>query len=249
MLRIQNLNKNFDGTCAVSDFSLDLQPEKITSIIGPNGAGKSTLFNIATGFLKQDSGTILFNDTSLDGFPAWKRTQRGLSRTFQNLRLLKKLSVLDNVLIARQHQRGEKLFNSLFLFSENSSEHKRNIEKSLSYLEFVGLIDKKNELAENLSYGQQKLLTLACCIAAESSLLLLDEPVAGVQPATIGKICSLLEELVRKQQKTVLLIEHNIDVVSEISDLIVVMDEGRKIAEDKPAMIKINPEILEAYLS
>jgi ABC-type branched-subunit amino acid transport system ATPase component len=249
MFEIKNLNKSFNGLQAVKDFSLSLLPNKITSLIGPNGAGKTTVFNIVTGYLTEDSGAISFNNDSIVNLPSWKIARKGISRTFQYLRLFRKLTVLENVLLARQNQSGENLFTALFTFSQNSSEHKQHIDKCVYLLEYVGLSDKQNDLAENLSYGQQKLLSIACCLAAEPKLLLLDEPVAGVQPAMIEKIITILKELVEKEKKTILLIEHNIDVVLDISDTIVVMDEGKKIAEDKPSVIRNNPAILEAYLS
>lgn len=249
MLDIQNLNKSFDGLCAVDDFSLNLQPAKITSLIGPNGAGKTTVFNIVTGYLTQDNGSILYKGNSLIGLSPWKIARFGISRTFQNLRLFKKLTALENVLLARQDQSGEKFLNALITFSIKSHEHQKHIEKATSLLEFVELVDERDEFAENLSYGQQKLLSIACCLAAEPTLLLLDEPVAGVQPAMIEKIITIMKHLVENDNKTIFLIEHNIEVVMEISDTIVVMDEGKKIAEDKPLVIHNNAEILEAYLS
>jgi ABC-type branched-chain amino acid transport systems, ATPase component len=224
-------------------------PNKITSLIGPNGAGKTTVFNIVTGYLNEDSGSISFDNDSIVNTQPWRRARKGISRTFQDLRLFRKLTVLENVLLARQNQSGENLLKAVFSFSQNSIEHKQHIDKCLSLLDYVELSDKKDDLAENLSYGQQKLLNIACCLATEPKLLLLDEPVAGVQPAMIEKIITILKELVEKEKKTILLIEHNIDVVLNISDSIVVMDEGKKIAEDKPSVIRNNPVILEAYLS
>jgi len=249
MLEIKNLHKSFDGLKAVNDFSLSLQKGKITSLIGPNGAGKTTVFNIISGYLDHDIGNIFYNNVSLSNLSPWRRSRLGISRTFQNIRLFKKLTALENVLLARQDQSGEKFLNALLTFSIKSPEHQKHIEKVTSLLEFVGLVDKRDDFAENLSYGQQKLLSIACCLAAEPALLLLDEPVAGVQPAMIEKIISIMKHLVVKDNKTIFLIEHNIEVVMEISDTIVVMDEGKKIAEDKPSVIHNNTEILEAYLS
>lgn len=249
MIEIKNLHKNFDGLKAVDDFSLIIQQGKITSLIGPNGAGKTTVFNIVTGFLEPDSGTVSFKNSSLSDLTPWQIAQRGIARTFQNLRLFKRLTALENVLLGEKHQSGERFLNALFNFSSESKEHKDHLSKAISLLEFVGLKDYQNELAENLSYGQQKLLTIACCLASEPEVLLLDEPVSGVQPAMIEKIVSILKELVNKEDKTVFLIEHDIDFVLKISDFVVVMDEGKKIAEGDPSVISSSPEILEAYLS
>lgn len=249
MLEMKSLSKSFDGVRAVDDFSLSVQTGKITSLIGPNGAGKTTAFNIITGFLSPDEGDVVFDGHALLKQPPYRIARIGINRTFQNLRLFKRLTALENALLGRQDQNGERFFNALLMFSKNSAEHRRHMEKAEALLEFVGLQDHKDELAENLSYGQQKLLSIACCLAAEPQLLLLDEPVSGVQPAMIEKIVEIIRDLVSNQHRTVLLIEHNIDFVLDISDTVVVMDEGRKIAEGRPSVIKDSPEILEAYLS
>ena len=245
---VKNLYKSFDGVKAVHDFSLALEAGKVTSLIGPNGAGKTTVFNIATGFLQASEGDVLFHGKSIIGKPPWKIARKGISRTFQNLRLFRKLTALENVLLGRQNQSGEQLLRALFTFSENSPEHRQNIEKAMEHLTFLGLEDKKNDLSENLSYGQQKLLSIACCLAANPELVMLDEPVSGVQPAMVEKIETVIRELIR-QRKTVFLIEHDIDFVLRISDTVVVMDDGCKIAEGTPDIIRNKPEILEAYLS
>jgi ABC-type branched-subunit amino acid transport system ATPase component len=249
MLDIRHLNKNFDGVQAVQDFSLSLQSGKITSLIGPNGAGKTTVFNVVTGFLPATSGEASLDGRSLNGLAPWRIARQGISRTFQNLRLFKKLTVIENVLLGRQEQSGEGFVNALLRFSDGSQEHRSHLTKARELLEFVGLGDHQSELAEHLSYGQQKLLSIACCLAAEPELLLLDEPVSGIQPVMIQKIESILKHLVFEQGKTVWLIEHDIEFVLRISDLVVVMDDGKKIAEDTPAVIQNSPEILEAYLS
>lgn len=248
ILEIKNLQKSFDGVRAVNDFSLTVEEKKITSLIGPNGAGKTTVFNLITGFLLPDSGDMFFNGKSLLRQPPWKIARHGITRTFQNLRLFKGLTVFENVLLGRQGHKGEEFLPALLSFSPDSSEHRSHVEKAGTLLEFVGLQDKRDELAENLSYGQQKLLSIACCLAAEPQLFLLDEPVSGVQPAMIEKIIEVVRVLVA-QGKTILLIEHNIDFVLNISDTVVVMDEGKTIAEGVPAVIKNSPEILETYLS
>jgi branched-chain amino acid transport system ATP-binding protein len=248
MLEIRNLNKSFDGVQAVQDFSVSLQAGKITSLIGPNGAGKTTAFNVATGFLAANSGEISLEGHSLNRLAPWRIARLGVSRTFQNLRLFRRMTVLDNVLIGIQRQKGEYFLDALIRFSSGSREYRTQLERAKELLEFVGLSNQQNDLAGNLSYGQQKLLSIACCLATEPRLLLLDEPVAGVQPAMTEKIKNILQQLVG-DGKTVFLIEHDIGFVLSISDTVVVMDEGKKIAEDKPAAIRNNPEILEAYLS
>lgn len=249
MLEIKNLSKTFDGIKAVADFSLSVSQKKITSLIGPNGAGKTTVFNLITGFLSPDGGEVILKGHSILNKSPYRIARKGITRTFQNLRLFKKLTAFENVMMGRQGQNGEKFFNALLSFSKNSTEHRSHVGKAEALLEFVGLRDHRDELAESLSYGQQKLLSIACSMAAEPDLLLLDEPVSGVQPAMIEKIVEVIHDLVWNQGKTVLLIEHNIDFVLNISDTVVVMDEGKKIAEGTPSTIKNAPEILEAYLS
>jgi len=249
MLEIRNLVKSFDGVQAVQDVTISLSPGRITSLIGPNGAGKTTLFNVVTGFLSPDSGTATYGSVSLLGLSPWRVTRLGVSRTFQNLRLFRRLTAVENVLLGIQNQQGERVTNALFRFSTSNHEHTQNVEKAEKLLQFVGLEDHAHALADNLSYGQQKLLSIACCLATEPRLLLLDEPVAGVQPAMIEKIEAVLKQLVREQEKTVFLIEHDIDFVLRVSDHVIVMDEGKKVVEGMPAAIRDNSEILEAYLS
>lgn len=248
MLDIKNLYKSFDGVQAVQDFSLALQAGKITSLIGPNGAGKTTIFNLITGFLSPNQGTMKIDGHDLRKLAPWQIVKLGVSRTFQNLRLFRKMTVLENVLLGIQRQRGEYFLNAVFTFSPTTREHHTHLMKAKEFLEFVGLAEEQNDYAENLSYGQQKLLSIACCLATEPKLLLLDEPVAGIQPAMVEKIKSVLLQLI-KDGKTVFLIEHDMGFVLNVSDTVIVMDDGKKFAEDKPAAIQNNPQILEAYLS
>lgn len=248
MLRINKLNKRFDGVQAVNNFSLDVQPGKVTSIIGPNGAGKTTLFNIISGFLPPDSGEVNFQDVGINGQVPWRIVRRGISRTFQELRLFKKLTVLENVILGMQKQKGENFLFALVRYSSTSLEQRENVKQASGLIEFVGLQNHEAGLAENLSYGQQKLLSIACCLAAQPQLLMLDEPVAGVQPAMIEKIETLLRTIVSVSGKTVLLIEHDIEFVRRISDKVIVMDEGKLIVEGDCSVLS-RQEILEAYLT
>jgi ABC-type branched-subunit amino acid transport system ATPase component len=158
------------------------------------------------------------------------------------------MTALENVLLGIQNQTGENLFNAIFKFRYKSNEYSSNLAKAINLLDFVGLKEMQNDLADTLSYGQQKLLSIACCMSSNPNILLLDEPVAGVQPAMTEKIRSVLLELI-EQKKTVFLIEHDISFVFSISDTVIVMDDGKKIAENTPSLIKSDPQILEAYLS
>jgi ABC-type branched-subunit amino acid transport system ATPase component len=248
LLEIKNITKSFDGLKAVNNFSCSVEKGEIIGLIGPNGAGKTTLFNIITGFLSNDTGKILFDDKNISGMPAYKIVSLALSRTFQDLRLIHQMPVIENVLLNFQNQPGESLFNVYFKKKISNEVESENQKRALELLTFAGIAEEAYDLAANLSYGQQKLLSIVCCLAADPKILLLDEPVSGVQPAMIDKIFSMLKEL-KKQGKTIILIEHDIDFVSRISDKIIVMDEGKKIAEGLPDEIKNNREILEAYLS
>jgi ABC-type branched-subunit amino acid transport system ATPase component len=249
MLEFTNISKRFDGVKAVQNVSLSIKQGEITSLIGPNGAGKTTLFNIATGFIKPDHGELAFKHCLLNDLAPWRIARQGIARTFQNLRIFTKLTLLENVLLGMKLPRGERLLYAMFRFSNSSVEHKENLNRAQELLDFAGLLSYRNELADNLSYGQQKLLSIACCMAGDPELLLLDEPVAGVQPEMIRRIEALLKQLVDKHEKTVLLIEHDIEFVLRISDTVVVMDDGRKIVEGEPESIRNDAEILEAYLS
>jgi len=249
VLQISNLHKSFDGVHAVQDFSLSLLPRQITSLIGPNGAGKTTVFNLITGFLSADGGDATYHSASLLSLTPWRIARMGISRTFQNLRLFHRMTILESVLLGRQNQPGERFLNALLAFRKGSKEHREAVDASMTLVEFVGLVDHRYELVENLSYGQQKLLSIACCLATEPYLILLDEPVAGVQPKMVEKIAEVLKDLVSRQEKTILLIEHDIDFVLRISDRVVVMDDGKKIREGAPEEVRNTPQILEAYLS
>jgi ABC-type branched-subunit amino acid transport system ATPase component len=245
-LRCEGLRKSFDGVRALADVTLEFPSSGIVAIIGPNGAGKTTLINVLTGFLRADSGRSFLGARELTGLAPHKIARFGIGRTFQDLRLINLVSVLENVMLARPNQKGERLLPALFRFGV-AIEEKRNHEEAMRLLRFVGLADKANELAGELSYGQQKLLTLACCLATEARILLLDEPVAGVHPEMVEKILVLLSEL-RGQGKLVVFIEHDIAAVRQVADQVMVMDEGRIIAQGEPAEVLERPEIIEAYV-
>jgi ABC-type branched-subunit amino acid transport system ATPase component len=247
LLAVSNLSKTFDGLKAVTDFSCAIAKGKIVGLIGPNGAGKTTVFNIITGFLSADSGEINYADKNITRLPPYRIAHHGIARTFQDLRLIASLSVIENVLLARQGQSGEHWLAAFVLRKKVRAEEQKNRKIALEILNQVGLASQHAHLAGALSYGQQKLLTLACCLAAEADLLLLDEPVSGVQPRMIETMMILLRQLAAAG-KTILFIEHNLEVVMQACDHVIVMDAGRKIAEGRPEVIKNDPEIFEAYL-
>jgi len=247
VLYVDNLNKRFDGTVALDNFSLKVQAASITGIIGPNGAGKTTLFNVITGFLPPDSGSMQYNGQHLVGLPPYKIARHGIIRTFQQLRLITRLTVLDNILLAFQNQAGERLWN-IFTFSRQIKlQENNNRKKAQELLDLLGIRDKENALVEDLSYGQQKMVSLLCCLAAGARLVLLDEPVAGVNPEIINIILEMIRKL-PAQGVTVILIEHNMDAVMRVCDRLVFMDQGKKIVEGDPEMVRNDPAVIEAYL-
>jgi ABC-type branched-subunit amino acid transport system ATPase component len=245
-LRCEGLFKSFDGVCALSGIGTGFPPSGIIAIIGPNGAGKTTLLNVLTGFVRPNAGRCFIGAIETTGLPAYRIARLGVARTFQDLRLIQQVPVLENVMLARPKQKGERLFYALFRFGV-AAEEARHREAAMDLLRFVGLEEKANELAGELSYGQQKLLTLACCLATEARILFLDEPVAGVHPEMVSHILDLLRQL-RDDGKLVVFIEHDIASVRQVADLVIVMDEGKIIAQGPPDDVLERPEIMEAYL-
>ena len=247
ILDVQRLEKNFDGVRALADFSCSVQDGEILGLIGPNGAGKTTFFNIVSGFLAPESGEITFKGNGITRIPPHRITNLGISRTFQNLRLVRQISVLDNVLLSFQQQPGEKLRNVFFNWRLSQERENENRKKASSLLEEVGLAQKADDPAEELSYGQQKLLSLVCCLAAKSEVLLLDEPVAGIAPEMTERILETIRGLPAKG-KTVILIEHNLNAVMQVCDRVIFMDAGAKVSKGTPKEVRNDPRVIEAYI-
>jgi len=246
-VRCLRLCKSFDGTVALSDATLELVGSQIAAIIGPNGAGKTTLLNVLTGVVRPDSGRCLVNGSVTAGLALHSITKLGAARTFQDVRLIRKASALDNVMLGMPGQRGEALLGALVRVGV-ADEEAKNRQRSLGLLEFVGLEQSARSPAGELSYGEQKLLSLACCLATDPQVLLLDEPVAGVHPGMVPHILSRLRSL-KAEGRLVVFIEHDIAAVREVADLVVVMDGGRVIASGTPSDVLSRPEILEAYVT
>jgi ABC-type branched-subunit amino acid transport system ATPase component len=247
IVELKNLTKSFGGVKAVDNVSMDFEKSKITALIGPNGAGKTTIFNIINGFIKPDKGQVLFEGKDITGLPPYKIAKKGIGRLFQDIRIFNKLTVLENVLVAIEGQSGENFSNAIFHRKKLIKEEKENIEKAKELLDFVKLSDKKDVFAENLSYGQQKLLSIARILAQDSKVLLLDEPTAGVNPVLIDSIIEVIKKLPEKE-KTIILIEHNINVVLEISDWVFLLDEGRVASFGLPDEVLSDPVTREVYL-
>ena len=245
-LRCDRLSKSFDGVNALEKVDVCFPTSGIVAIIGPNGAGKTTLLNVVTGFLRPEVGRCLFGKHEITRLPPHGIARLGIARTFQDLRLIRHISVLDNVMLARPNQRGERLLPALLRFGV-AAEETRNREEAMRILRFVGLEEKASDPAGELSYGQQKLLTFGCCLATEACVLWLDEPVAGVHPEMVEHILGLLRRL-RDDGKLIVFIEHDIAAVRQVADVVIVMDNGQVIAQGSPSEVLDRPEIMEAYV-
>ena len=239
IIETKNLIKNFDGVKAVDDLSVQIEKGKITGIIGPNGSGKTTLINLLTGMLPIDEGAVLVNGVKLKKIKPYAISFYGITRTFQTIRLFEQMTVLDNILIALTKRN---IFSALF---EKHKEY--HLKRAKDILQKIGLWEKKNQLAINLSYGQRKLLEIARALATGAQVFLLDEPFAGLFPEMRKIVATIIREL-REEEKTIILIEHNIDLIRELCDYIIALDSGRLLAEGAPAEVLENKKVVEAYL-
>jgi len=245
-LEIKNLTKSFGGIRAVDCCSFEVKEGELLGLIGPNGSGKTTTFNLITAMLKPDSGKILFKGKNITGLKTYQIARLGIGRTFQLIKMFPRLRVIDNVMIARRFVIGEKFWPQ-FYSKRVSAEEEDNKKRCLELLKLVNLDAKQNDLAENLSYGQQKLLEIARAMATEPDLLLLDEPFAGVNPTLTKQIIEVIKKLNRKG-KTIIIVEHNMNIMMNLCKRLVVLDYGKEIAQGSPAHIKKNKKVIEAYL-
>lgn len=252
LLSVNKLTKSFGGLTAVSNVNMEIHQGELVGLIGPNGAGKTTLFNLLTGVYVPTSGTITLeyngNQKALHGLKPYTICQSGVARTFQNIRLFKDLSVLDNVRIAMHQNVKYGLLPSFLHLPSYAREEKALKEKSIAFLKIMGLDDKKDELAKNLPYGEQRHLEIARALATNPGLLLLDEPAAGMNPAETAQLTELISWIREKFNLTILLIEHDMSLVMKICERIYVLDYGMVIANGTPDEIKSNKRVIEAYL-
>ena len=247
LMDIQKLDKYFGGLHAVNDVSFDVRPGIIKAVIGPNGAGKTTLFNMIAGYYAPSKGRVLFNNNLLTGMQPFQVAGEGILRTFQNLKLCSHLSVLDNVLLGRHTMGKSGFLSGMLALKKSRAEEKNAVESVLPILEWLKLIDLREIDVGNLSFGNQRAVELARALASDPEMLLLDEPASGLNMHETQELSERILEI-REQGRTILLVEHDMSLVMDISDEIVVLNFGQKIAEGIPSEIQANEEVIRIYL-
>ncbi len=270
VLRIENVTMQFGGVVAVNDLSMEINEGEIVALIGPNGAGKTTAFNVITGVYQPTNGRVSFNgETIIENFPKGKMkkmyagenqgmykntmvktpdqiTKLGMARTFQNIRLFKSMTVFENVLVAKHLRKTSNVFSATFRV--NAAEEKKMRQETMELLRLLDLEDVKDELATSLPYGKQRHLEIARALATNPTLLLLDEPAAGMNPQETEELTAFIRRIRKEFNLTILLIEHHMNLVMDISDRIYVIDFGKHIADGTPDVVSNNPRVIEAYL-
>jgi branched-chain amino acid transport system permease protein len=240
------LQKRFGGIIAITSLNISLESGRIIGLIGPNGAGKTTAFSLLTGFLKPDQGQITFRGRSLTKLKPHEIVRAGVGRSFQDLRLFARMTVLDNVIVAFPRQRGDDLLSLFLRPGLVRRQERENAARALAILDFVGLRGRASDLAEDLSYAEEKLLVIARLLATDAEVLLFDEPLSGLDPAGLAHITGIIKQLAAAG-KTIGIIEHNLEAIRSLCDEIVFLDQGHDMARGTPAALMQDPELVERY--
>ncbi len=248
ILETRAITKIFGGLIAVNQFDLNVRTGEIASLIGPNGAGKTTVFNAVTGIYRPEEGQILFKGKDITGKEPHRIVARGIARTFQNIRLFATMTCLENVMAGRHCRTSAGLWSSIFQLARQQKEERKTLEIAKARLRQVGLWEARNELAKNIAYGSRRMLEIARALATEPTLLVLDEPSSGLNPRETEDLMAFLKDIIQQENLTILLIEHDMNMVMGISDRVTVMDGGQKIAEGTPSQIYCDSCVIKAYL-
>ena len=248
ILSVKDLVMRFGGLVAVDQVAFDVQKNEIFSIIGPNGAGKTTVFNCVSGFYKPSEGQIQLFGDNITGKPSHKVAQHGLVRTFQNVRLFKNLTAVENLLVAQHNHMSAGFLSGLLNLPSYKRSEKQALANAVKWLDFMGLREYANREAGNLAYGHQRRLEIARCMITKPKLLLLDEPAAGLNPQEKKDLARLIDQLRKEFDISVLLIEHDMSLIMDISDRIMVMEMGRPLVTGEPEAVRNDPRVIKAYL-